>query len=185
MVRNFEDTPVDRSVVDSIIGGALRAPSAGFTQGVDLVVPDQTAVFWDATTTPEWRSSTRRSGMLNAPAVIIPVCRPEAYASRYSEPDKAGSDLDSLEKWPIPYWWVDASFVSMLILLGATDHGLGAALLGMFRGEEDLMEALGVPAGYRGVAAILIGHPASPDPPSASLARGRRQIEEVVHRGRW
>src|SRR5215210_4475739 len=37
---------------------------------------------------------------------------------------------------------------------------------------------------YWPVGAVAVGHPL-PDEPSPSLARGRRPLEDVVHRGRW
>jgi nitroreductase len=73
----------------------------------------------------------------------------------------------------------------MTLLLGAAAEGLGAAFLGNFRGEDALRSALGVPVGMRWLGAILLGEAATPDPPSSSVARGRRPFDEVVHRGRW
>jgi nitroreductase len=85
----------------------------------------------------------------------------------------------------VPYWFVDTGFAALLLLLGAVDAGLGACFLGNFRGERALAAALGVPDDRRYVGTVLLGEPAGDDPPSASLDRGRRQAEEVVHRGRW
>ena len=50
---------------------------------------------------------------------------------------------------------------------------------------QGLLEHLGVPPGYRPIGAVALGYPAAPDPLSLSLARGRRELDEVVHRGRW
>ena len=85
----------------------------------------------------------------------------------------------------MPYWFVDAGFAVMTLLLGAVDAGLGACFLGNFRGEAALGAALGVPAGRRYVGAVLIGEPGGDDPPSSSLARARRPRSAMVHRGRW
>jgi len=73
----------------------------------------------------------------------------------------------------------------MIVLLAAADAGLGACFLGNFRGETALRRALGVPGDRRYVGAVLMGEPGGTDPPSPSLARGRRRRSEVVHRGRW
>ena len=178
MVRSFEDRPVPREVVDTMLARAIRAPSAGFSQGWAFVVlegPDQTDLFWRTTTTPDWRAGTRRAGLLRAPVVVLPLAHRQAYLDRYAEPDKAGSGLD---------WLVDTAFAVMLMLLSAVDAGLGAAFLGIFRGEAELLDTLGVPDGYRPVGAVAVGYPA-PDEPSPSLARGRRPVSDVVHRGRW
>jgi nitroreductase len=187
MVRSFEDRPVPSRVVDTVLANAVRAPSAGFSQGWAFVVlegPEQTGVFWRTATTPDWRAGTRRVGLLRAPVVVLPLAHRQAYLDRYAEPDKEGTGLDRSQAWPVPYWLIDTAFATMLILLSATDAGLGAAFVGIFRGESELLTTLGVPEGYRPIGAVAMGYPA-PDIPSPSLARGRRPMAEVVHRGRW
>ncbi|MGH9088306.1 MAG: nitroreductase family protein, partial [Acidimicrobiales bacterium] len=87
--------------------------------------------------------------------------------------------------WPVPYWFGDAAFATMTLLLGATDEGLGACFLGSFRGEGPLLAALGVPEGWRLFGAVLIGHPDGADRPSASLDRPGPSAAERVHHGRW
>jgi nitroreductase len=188
MTRNFTGRPLEAGVVDRLIAAALRAPSAGNTQGREFVVlegPDQTARYWDATTDAAWRSDSRRfAGLARAPVVILPYADPDAYAARYREPDKRPADASELE-WVVPFWFVDAGCSVMALLLGATDAGLGAAFLGNFRGEEALGRSLGIPERYRWLGAVLLGEPASPDPPSTSAGRPRRTVDDSVHRGRW
>ena len=123
-------------------------------------------------------------GLSRAPVVVVPFVDPAAYVARYREPDKVRPDGEAVE-WVVPYWYVDAAFAVMTMLLGAADSGLGAAFLGNFRGEEALRSALGVPDHLRWFGAVLLGEAAVPDPPSASAARRRRTIEDSVHRGRW
>jgi nitroreductase len=188
MCRSFSGEPVAGSVLDRLLDTALRAPSAGNTGGWDAIVlegPTQTAVFWEATTTPQWRDGSRRwPGLGRAPVVVVLFAHPEAYAERYAEPDKKSSGLATTEPWPMPYWFVDTGFPALLLLLGAVDVGLGACFLGNFRGEDALATALEVPGDRRYVGAVLIGAPDGDDEPSASVARGRRG-PEVVHRGHW
>jgi nitroreductase len=69
--------------------------------------------------------------------------------------------------------------------VAAVDAGLGACFLGNFRGEEDLASALGVPGDRRYLGTVLLGEPGGDDPPSASLARGRRRAEDALHWGSW
>ncbi|MCL1599568.1 MAG: nitroreductase family protein, partial [Actinomycetia bacterium] len=38
MVRNYSDTPIDADALDRIADAGLRGPSAGFSQGVRLIV---------------------------------------------------------------------------------------------------------------------------------------------------
>jgi nitroreductase len=188
MTRNFSGRPLDGAVVDDLLSSALRAPSAGNTQGREFVVlagPDETSPYWQATTDEVWRTTSRRfEGLSRAPVVVLVMADPEAYAARYREPDKARSDGAEVE-WVVPYWFVDASFATMTLLLAAADRGVGAAFLGNFRGEERLRSSLGVPDRFRWLGAVLLGEGAEPDPPSSSVARPRRTFEESVHRGRW
>jgi nitroreductase len=84
----------------------------------------------------------------------------------------------------MPYWLIDAAFASMLILLSAVDQRLGCSFFAITRGEARLLEELGVPEGIRPIGAIALGYPRSHDT-SRSVLRGRRPLEEVVHRGGW
>jgi nitroreductase len=189
MVRAFTGDPVPADVLEGILAVACSAPSAGNTGGWDVVVlvgGGETARFWEATTTEDWRARSRRwAGLSRAPVVVALFVAPGAYLERYREPDKSGSGLGDPGTWPVPYWFVDGGFAALLLLLAAADAGLGACFLGNFRGEEALRAALGVPPDRRYLGAVLLGRGADDDPPSASLRRGRRRPEEVVHRGRW
>jgi nitroreductase len=188
MTRNFSATPLGPGVVDGLLTAALRAPSAGHTQGREFLVlegPAETSAYWQATTDQSWRDGSRRFAALSrAPVVILVFADPEAYVARYREPDKARTDGVEVE-WVVPFWFVDAAFATMNLLLAATDRGIGAAFLGNFRGEDRLRSALGVPERLRWLGAVLLGEAAQPDPPSTSTARPRRTVEESVHRGRW
>jgi nitroreductase len=73
----------------------------------------------------------------------------------------------------------------MSVLLGAVDLGLGACFLGNFRGERAVLDALGVPDEWRLFGAVLLGHPAAEDRPSASLTRPGLSRAARLHRGRW
>jgi nitroreductase len=196
MVRSFSADPVDAEVVDRLLSAALRAPSAGNTRGIAWVVLSgaETAAYWGHTTTPDWREANagRFLGMARAPVVALSLCRAAAYVERYGEPDKLGSGLGPVEAgeggeagWPIPYWFGDAAFSTMLLLLGAVDAGLAAAFLGTFRGEAELLGALGVPAGWRMFGAVLMGRPDGLDTPSPSLGRRPGAGGGAVHRSRW
>jgi nitroreductase len=189
MVRAFERRAVPGEVLDRILEVALRGPSAGFTQGIELVVlsgPQEVARFWDATLPAERRATFPWPRLLDAPVIVLPLAEPGAYVARYAQPDKERSGLGTGEAaWPVPYWWVDSAFASMLALLAAVDEGLGALFFGVFHGEAELLAALGVPEGYRPVGAIALGYAADGDRPSHSVARGRRPVDDVVHRGGW
>ena len=188
MTRNFTGAPLGPGTVDSLLRAALRAPSAGNTQGREFVVLNgraDTSLYWDAVTDEEWRATSRRfAGLRKAPVIVLPFADPQAYVERYREPDKSRAHGDEVE-WTIPYWLVDTAFSVMSLLLAASDRGVGAAFLGNFRGEGALHRALGVPDRFCWLGAVLLGEPATPDPPSDSLRRPRRTLENTIHRGRW
>ena len=180
MVRNFDDRPLAPELVHTIVDNARRGPSAGFTQGVELLVlvgPEQTARYWDASLAD--RDGLRWPGLLRAPLLIVLFANEQAYVDRYAEPDKARSRAT----WPAPWWIVDAAFAAMLVLLTAVDNELGALFFGVFRPVE-VRAAFGVPDHYQALGAIAVGYP-QPDEPSASLRRGRRPAADVIHRGQW
>jgi nitroreductase len=104
------------------------------------------------------------------------------YLDRYAEPDKGWTDRDE-KRWPVPFWDIDTGFASLLMLLTAVDAGLGALFFGVVDAPA-FRAAFGVPDEYTPIGAIAVGY-AAPDTPSPSLKRGRRTVEEVVHRGAW
>lgn len=190
MVRTYASRPVDAAMVDRIIAAGLRAPSAGFTQGWAFLVfegAEQTARFWALTArgSEPPPAGGRIDRMRRAPVVIVPMSHKQAYLTRYAQDDKAAQGLRDEAAWPVPYWDIDTGFATMAMLLAATDAGLGAGLLGIFRDEQALLAEMGVPEGYRPIVAMTLGWPAEHDPPSPSIARGRRAGAETVHYGRW
>ena len=185
MVREFTAAPVPAAALDRILASALRAPSAGFSQGLELVVlerPEERAEFWRITD-PRGRKLGR--GDAGPPVVVVPMADRTAYLRRYAEPDKRGLGLDVEEGWPVAYWELDAAMAVMLMLLTAVDEGLGAWFFGIFRGESALLEWLGAPEGCRPIGALGLGHPAAGQRRRGSATRARRTLEEVVHRGGW
>lgn len=186
MVRNFTAEPVDPETLDGILDRARRAPSAGHTQGFAFLVlegPEPVGRFWDATFPAEEREEFRWPGLFRAPVIILPCSSKQAYLDRYAEPDKGWEDRDEA-RWPVPYWEVDTAFATMAILLSAVDAGLGALFFGIFSDLPRLREAFGIPEAFVPIGAVALGWPA-PDEPSPSLRRGRRPLDDVVHRSTW
>jgi nitroreductase len=206
MVRRYDpDRPVDPAVVDRMLANAVRAPSAGFSQGWAFLVLDEpadVARFWAATTPapqdasgdaadpadPGGQGEPSRwlAGMRTAPVVVVPLSHKDAYLDRYAQPDKGWTDRDEA-RWPVPYWHVDTGMAALLILQTAVDAGLGACFfgipadrLGAFRAE------FGVPEAYQPIGAITVGHRVADTGATGSPSRrARRTPEEVVHRGSW
>jgi nitroreductase len=186
MVRRFDPRPLPAEVLDRILRSATRAPSAGFSQGLDLLVlegPEAVRGFWAATADPRFGTPYSTA---EPPVIVLVLSDKQAYLDRYAAPDKAGLGMEVEEGWPVPYWDMDAAMAVMLMLLTAVDEGVGAWYFGVFHGAEGLLRDLGVPEGRRLVGAVALGWPAADDRPSGSVrTRPRRPPDEVVHRGRW
>lgn len=185
MVRAYNPSrPVSRDVVDDLLELATHAPSAGFSQGWRFLVlqsPAERDAFWDATDTggvPDpWLA-----GMRTAPVLIVVFSDKQAYLDRYAEPDKGWTDRDE-SRWPVPYWHIDTGMASLLMLLGAVDHGLAACFFGIPRERwPALSKVFAVPERLTPIGAISLGYRA-PDRRSPSLRRGRRPVSEVVAYG--
>jgi nitroreductase len=186
MVRAYDTgRTVPRAVIDDLLGLAIRAPSAGFTQGWRFLVLESGAdreAFWTATGGSGEVPDAWLAGMRTAPVLIVAFSDKQAYLDRYAEPDKGRTDRDE-RRWPVPYWDIDTGMASLLVLLGAVDRGLGGCFFGVPRERwAALRRAFAVPARLRPVGVIGLGYRA-PDRRSPSLCRGRRTVDEVVSYG--
>ncbi len=189
MVRSFHDRPVPPELLDRVLDNAVRAPSAGFSQGWAFLVlegREETERFWEATFTGGDRSTFRWQGLFRAPVIIVPLSHKQSYVDRYAEADK-GVNPDHEGFWPVPYWDIDTGFASMLMLLTAVDAGLGALFFGIFPPRlPAFRDAFGVPDSHTPIGAIALGWADHDhDEPSRSATRGRRPMGQVLHRGHW
>jgi nitroreductase len=191
MTRSFTDQPLPDGLLDDLVDLANRAPSAGKSQGWHVVAleGDETARFWDITLPPMRRGKFKWQGLIDAPVILLPFADAKAYTDRYSEPDKAATGLGvGPDAWPVPYWTIDASMAVMTLLLAAEDAGLGALFFGVFKGERELRQALGVPSGLELLGAIALGYPGDPTGGTIrgkSADRRRRRPDEIIRRGSW
>lgn len=188
MVRNYDaDRPVPPELLDRILDNAIRAPSAGFSQGWGFLVLDRredVERFWGAASPEEHVKHRWLAGMRRAPVIVVPHANKTAYLDRYAEPDKGWTDRDEA-RWPVPYWDIDTGFAALLMLLTAVDTGLAACFFGIMPERIGrYRREFGVPEKFHPIGALSIGYPAS-DERSPSLKRGRREVSEVVHRGAW
>ena len=187
MVRRYDpDRPVPEPALEAVLAAALRAPSAGFSQGVSLLVltePTEREAFWAATAD---RPSRWLDNLRTAPVLVGVWASREVYLDRYAEPDKGWSDRNP-DRWSAPYWFVDAGMAAMAALLSAVDAGLGACFFGVPPGRVDAVRAaFDVPADQLSVGMLSLGYPApEPRPGGSGTRRPRRPAGELVHRGRW
>jgi nitroreductase len=188
MVRDYDpDRPVPSEALERLLDHAIRAPSAGFSQGWGFLVladPADRQRYW-AVTALDGPPDAWLGRMARAPLLVVVLSSKDAYLDRYAEPDKGWTDRDET-RWSVPYWDVDAGMAALLMLLTAVDEGLGACFFGVpAERVEAFRAAFGVPETYRPVGCVSVGYPGDDDRRSPSLRRGRRPVEEVVHRGSW
>lgn len=188
MTRRFAaDQPIPYAVVRDLVDLAQRAPSAGFSQGWDVLAltdPADRDAFFATAAERSGEPDPWLRGVSAAPVLLLCLADPTAYLDRYAEPDKGWTDR-SLDHWPIPYWDTDTAMAAMIVLLGATDRGLASLFFGVPAGRhEAVLEAFGVPGDRRLVGVIALGHEAQ-RLRSPSLNRGRRPLDDVLHTGRF
>jgi len=184
MVRSYDpDRPVSRETVEKLLKLAIRAPSAGHTQGWRFLVLDDVGSrdrFWTAThdgPPDPWLQRLRQ-----APVLVVFFSDRLAYLDRYAEPDKGWTDRDEA-RWPVPYWHIDTGMAALIFLLAVQEEGLGACFFGVPPERwPALLTAFHVPEELSPVGVISLGHPA-PDLRSPSLNRGRRPLGELVAYG--
>jgi FMN reductase [NAD(P)H] len=191
-VRTYSDQPVPRDVLERITNAAVvRAPSAGFSQGLRLVVatdPETRRAIAVAAKEEELAAQGRPRWKAAAPVHVVVLTREEDYRNRYRQRDKlqitGGREID----WPAPYWYVDAGAAAMVLMLAAIDEGLDTAIFGV-TDLDALQRTLGLPDDLKCVAVVTMGYPdADADEPSeaASIFTQRRKPrDEVVRWERW
>jgi len=185
MVRSFEDRPVPDELVERLVGNALRAPSAGYSQGWAFLVlrgREEVERYWSAHKSPGGNEYARFPQLFDAPVLVICLSHERVYRDRYALPDKRLPGQPE-RSWPVPYWHVDTGMAALLLLLTAVDLGLGALLFEVPR-QSEVRAVFGIPDEYTAVGTVAIGYPAA-DLPSTSSKRAPRDKEDVVHYGRW
>jgi nitroreductase len=188
MIRRFDQRPVPTDVMDRILDSGRRAPSAGFSQGLELLVLDTPATiaeFWAITRDPEfpWEEEEIAVGPM---AIVLPLPDKARYIERYSRPDKIAFGMDDESHWPVRFWDIDAAMASMVMLLAAVDEGLGAWYFGIVHGERELLDRFGVPADLRPIGCIGFGYRAEDEEPQGSWTKlRRRSFGEQIHRNGW
>jgi nitroreductase len=185
MVRRYDsERAVPAPIVDALVRNALRAPSAGFSQGWGFLVLDRAedVIRFREAVTPEKDPESWFAATFAAPLIIVPCANKDAYLDRYAEPDKGFTDRSDAW-WPAPYWDIDTGFATLLVLLTAVDSGLGACFFGIpIERIDAFRSAFGVPAEFRPIGAISIGYPA--EPPTSRRDRPS-PASDVVRRHRW
>jgi nitroreductase len=187
MHRAFETTPIPRDVVERIAGVIRRAPSGGFSQGGSIVVvtDDEQRAAVARAFGDEQYSQGGRNFLADAPVHLV-ICANEAlYHARYNEADKLAATGGVEVTWPVPYWFVDAGALMMLVLLAAIDEGLASAFVGHPDQKRIFDELLDLPEDVVPIGLAVVGRPGGDPPPGSRLASRRRPLDDLVHWERW
>ncbi|HLE38381.1 MAG TPA: nitroreductase family protein [Acidimicrobiia bacterium] len=179
MVRHYTGAPVAPDALDRIVAAGLSAPSAGWAQGIAIVVvtdPMRIAAIAAACGEAQRVERGFDPWLSTAGAHLVICLEPAVYRTRYSAPDKDPGVLEA-----IPWWWVDGGTALMAMLLTAVAEGLAAGVQGGHRAAP-IRPLLGIPDDVVLLGIVTVGHPA-PDRRSSSLEAGPRPGR--VHRERW
>jgi nitroreductase len=187
MHRSFLPEPIPDEQVDRIVSVIRHAPSGGFAQGSSIIVvtdarkrAEIAAAFGDEHYTHEGRNF-----LLDAPVHLVISANESLYHARYNEPDKLAAAGGVEVTWPVPYWFVDAGALMMLVLQAAIDEGLASAFVGHPDQKRIFDELLGLPADVVPIGLALVGTPGPGADPGSRLRSRRRPTDELIHRDRW
>jgi FMN reductase [NAD(P)H] len=191
MVRAYLPDPIDREVIERIVGVVRRAPSAGFSQGHRIVVVEDEATRAEIARLAgeeEYVGMGMTPWISAAPVHLVIGVREESYHERYRKPDKLNDEGEEIG-WPAPYWYVDSGSLFMLLQLAALDEGLGTGIFGVLpEAVPDLKQLLGMPDDVHFTCVLTVGKvPADMDdsPLVSRLSQARLPLDELVHWERW
>ena len=138
-----------------------------------------------------WLDTFGWKRILSVKVIALPPAESTGYVEGYGDPDKSQTGLGAgSSAWQVPYWTIVTSMAVMSLLLAAEDAGLGALFFGVFRGERELRQEMGIPNGLELLGAIALGHPLADTGDAAagrgrSAGRGRRAATQIIHRSHW
>ena len=181
MHRAFVPEALPREQLERIAGVIRHAPSGGFAQGMSVVVVTDAERRREIAT----RFELGDAFMADAPAQLVICTNESLYHARYNEPDKLAATGGVEVRWPVPYWFVDAGALMMLVLLAAIDEGLASAFVGHPDQKRILGELLSLPDEVVPIGVALVGKPAAAPPAGSRLRERRRPRAELVHWERW
>ena len=159
MVRTFQSRSVPDATLHRLLRMAQRAPSAGHTQPLELVV----------VRAPEVRrrlaaATWSRGARPDAGDATVVFC-----GDLLREAERYGARGAS------KYVYMDVAFAALLFMLSAIDEGLATGIIGDFH-EEHVQAVLGLPPHITPVGMIILGY--GSEPPQA---RKWRPVKEIIH----
>ena len=121
----------------------------------------------------------------DAPVLMVISANEALYHARYNEPDKLAVTGGVEITWPVPYWFVDAGALMVLVLMAAIDEGLASAFIGHPEQKKICDDVLGLPDDVVPIGLALIGKPGDDPAPSSRFKSRQRPAEDLIHWQRW
>jgi nitroreductase len=163
MVRVFTDRPVPDDALQRLLTIAQRAPSAGHTQPLELVVVRDPTIRKGLAAASWSRGSRPDAGQVTIVFCGDLIREAERYGAR-----GAGK-----------YVYMDVAYAALLFMLSAIDEGLACGFIGDLH-EEHVQAVLGLPPHVVPVGMVILGYGDEP-----RRERPWRPIREIVHHDRY
>jgi nitroreductase len=154
-IREYTSEPVSEEQIRTLLEAAMAAPSAS------NIKPWEFVVVRDGALMKEISEVHRYAGMAADAAVVFVVC---------------GRQQDSR------HWVEDCSAATQNLLLAATALGLGAVWVAMYPHadrEDQMRRILHVPADWRTLCIIPVGHPGETKPERTKYDPARVHYDAV------
>jgi nitroreductase len=187
MHRAFLPDPIPQEQIERIANVIKRAPSGGFSQGGSIVVvtdDDKRAEIAKAFGDDHY-SLGGRNYIADAPVHMIISANESLYHARYNEADKLAATGGTEVTWPVPYWFVDAGALMMLVLAAAIDEGLASAFIGHPDQKRIFDDLLGLPEDVVPIGLALMGKPGEAPSVGSRLKSRQRAQTDLVHWQQW
>jgi FMN reductase [NAD(P)H] len=181
MHRAFLPDAIPPEQIEQIAGVIRKAPSGGFSQGGSIIVVTDE----DAKRELIERFEMAGTYADDAPVLMVISANEALYHARYNEPDKLAITGGVEITWPVPYWFVDAGALMLLVLLAAIDEGFASAFIGHPDQKRICDEVLALPDDVVPIGLALIGKPGDDPAPSSRLKEMKRPAEDLIHWQRW
>lgn len=157
-VRKYADQLVEEEKLKKILEAGRLAPTAANYQ------PQRIYVLKSASAIAEIRSITRM--VYNAPIVLL-VC----YDNNTSWKNSFGDEFDAGE--------MDASIVTTMMMMEATELGLGTLWVRAYNSEE-IVEKFQLPENIKPVCLLLVGYASKDFVPNEKMHLSRLPLSETV-----
>lgn len=163
-IRKFEDRAVEREKIQLCIEAARVAPSAEHVQPWRFIVVDDKDV-------KEQLARRAFSGIYaptkwaaKAPVLIVMCAKLDVLANRI------GKQIQGTN-----YYLIDIGIAGEHVVLQAHELGLGSCWIGWFH-AKGVRKALQIPGGYKIVALLAVGYPAS----LPAKEKKRKSMDEIL-----